>query len=183
MPRGVPPTGSLGSTAGSKTGRASVGGNKQLVFLSLRTITDIRKISASAPRPSCAGMPPRSATSSTSLSMAHSLRRGACTDYGLPRQERECQASARRLYVQAAVLAESAENRPPRACPSPLGSCGESRKQFDSPNALRPSFVRKGDTLSSMTFWPGTARPRESHWKRYEHHAPSDRAEVAGAIQ
>src|SRR5256885_2352721 len=29
------------------------------------------------------------------------------------------------------------------------------REQFDSPNARRPPFVLKGDTLSSMTFWHG----------------------------
>jgi purine nucleoside permease len=29
------------------------------------------------------------------------------------------------------------------------------REEFDSPNARRPPFVMKGDTISSMTFWHG----------------------------
>jgi purine nucleoside permease len=42
------------------------------------------------------------------------------------------------------------------------------RAQFDSPNARRPPFVLKGDTLSSMTFWHGKLLDEWANdWVRY----------------
>jgi purine nucleoside permease len=42
------------------------------------------------------------------------------------------------------------------------------RAQFDSPNARRPPFVLKGDTLSSMTFWHGKLLDEwANEWVRY----------------
>jgi purine nucleoside permease len=42
------------------------------------------------------------------------------------------------------------------------------REQFDSPNARRPPFVLKGDTLSSMTFWHGKLMSEWANdWVRY----------------
>jgi len=42
------------------------------------------------------------------------------------------------------------------------------REQFDQPNARRPPFVLKGDTLSSMTFWHGKLMSQSANdWVRY----------------
>lgn len=42
------------------------------------------------------------------------------------------------------------------------------REQFDLPNARRPPFVLKGDTLSSMTFWHGKLMNEWANdWVRY----------------
>jgi len=42
------------------------------------------------------------------------------------------------------------------------------RAQFDSPNARRPPFVLKGDTLSSMTFWHGKLMNQWANdWVKY----------------
>jgi purine nucleoside permease len=42
------------------------------------------------------------------------------------------------------------------------------REQFDSPNARRPPFVLKGDTLSSMTFWHGKLMNEwANEWVKY----------------
>lgn len=42
------------------------------------------------------------------------------------------------------------------------------REQYDSPNARRPPFVLKGDTLSSMTFWHGKLLNQwASDWVKY----------------
>jgi len=42
------------------------------------------------------------------------------------------------------------------------------REQFDQPNARRPPFVLKGDTLSSMTFWHGKLMSQWANdWVRY----------------
>ncbi|HEY1337050.1 MAG TPA: purine nucleoside permease, partial [Bryobacteraceae bacterium] len=42
------------------------------------------------------------------------------------------------------------------------------REQFTSPNARRPAFVLKGDTLSSMTFWHGKLMSDwANEWVRY----------------
>jgi purine nucleoside permease len=43
------------------------------------------------------------------------------------------------------------------------------REQFDSPNARRPPFVLKGDTLSSMTFWHGKLLDEWANdWVKYQ---------------
>jgi purine nucleoside permease len=42
------------------------------------------------------------------------------------------------------------------------------RAQFDSPNARRPPFVLKGDTLSAMTFWHGKLMDEWANdWVKY----------------
>jgi purine nucleoside permease len=42
------------------------------------------------------------------------------------------------------------------------------REQFESPNARRPPFVLKGDTLSSMTFWHGKLMNQwANEWVKY----------------
>ena len=42
------------------------------------------------------------------------------------------------------------------------------REQFEQPNARRPPFVLKGDTLSSMTFWHGKLMNQWANdWVRY----------------
>src|ERR1700676_3605061 len=43
------------------------------------------------------------------------------------------------------------------------------REQFDLPNARRPPFVLKGDTLSSMTFWHGKLLNQWANdWVKYQ---------------
>jgi purine nucleoside permease len=42
------------------------------------------------------------------------------------------------------------------------------REQYDAPNARRPPFVLKGDTLSSMTFWHGKLMDQWANdWVKY----------------
>ena len=44
----------------------------------------------------------------------------------------------------------------------------ERREQFQQPNARRPPFVMKGDTLSSMTFWHGELMDEwANQWVQY----------------